>query len=75
MNTTHAHTGKTLAATLAVTAGLTVYAAAPAQAERVDPTVVEQRTERRADPHDFAQELLHLKLRMTEARAAAYHGQ
>ncbi len=74
MNTTHAQTGRALAATLAVTAGLTVYAAGPAQAERFDPAVVEQRTERRANPHDFALELRQLKLRMTEARAAAYHG-
>ncbi len=74
MNTTHGQTAKALAATLAVTAGLTVYAVAPAQAQRANPTGVVQQTDRKANPHDFAQELLQLKLRMSEARAAAYHG-
>jgi hypothetical protein len=74
MNTTHGQQAKALAATLAVTAGLTVYAAAPAQAQRANPTGAEQRADRKANPHDFAQELRELKLRMSEARAAAYHG-
>lgn len=74
MNATHGRTFQALAATLAVAAGLTVSAAAPAQAQRANPTGVEQGTDRKADPHDFAQELLLLKLRMSEARAAAYAG-